>query len=686
MTHNANNRPANRLSKESSPYLLQHQHNPVDWYPWGEEAFARARAENKPLLISIGYSACHWCHVMEHESFSNPEMAKVINETVIPVKVDREERPDVDAIYMNACQAMSGHGGWPLNAFVTPDLKPFFVGTYFPPTDNYGRPGFGSVLQRIREAWALDGKSLVHQAESLHQQLEHFSSSTDSQTLAPDLLETVVRDSASMYDLRHGGFGTAPKFPPDTRLALLLAAYHTHKTQSALDMTVGSLTAMARGGIYDQVAGGFARYSVDAQWLIPHFEKMLYNQALLIPVYVDAWLLTGEPLFNRIARETADWVLRDLTDDSGVFQCAYDADSEGEEGKFYVWTPQQIQELLSAEDARLFNDYYGITPRGNFEHGTSNPHVSVSPEEFAKRHGIDPEQWYTRLNAMRETVRNAREKRVWPGRDDKCLTGWNGLMISALCRLAQATDEPRYSDAATRAATSLLNSQWDGETLLRVWKDGRSSVRGTLEDYAFFTDALIDLYETTFDSQWLQSAKAIATHMIALFSDSADGGFYYTDGTDNTLISRTRDTHDGALPASASIATKALLRLGHFFYDESLTNHAKSALASDGRRANQHPMAYASLVLAYLYAQPDLPEIVITADSYDDARPLLSAIRSQYSPARVIALKLTDNTEDLPITNDRPAGTAAQAYVCRNFTCQAPVTEPEALVRALTLP
>ncbi len=683
MTDDKPNRPPNRLSKESSPYLIQHQYNPVDWYPWGEEAFARARAENKPLLISIGYSACHWCHVMEHESFSNEEIARQINDTVIPVKVDREERPDVDAIYMNACQAMTGQGGWPLNAFVTPDLKPFFVGTYFPPQDNYGRPGFSSVLQRIREAWVTDSRGLMQQAESLHAQFEHFSSSSDAQQLAPELLEDVVRDSASIYDLRHGGFATAPKFPPDTRLALLLAAYSVDGAQSALKMTTGTLDAMAYGGLYDQIGGGFARYSVDAQWLIPHFEKMLYNQALLIPVYADAWLVTGKPLYERIARETADWVLRDLTADNGVFQCAYDADSEGEEGKFYVWTPLQIAEILPQEDAALFCAYYNITSRGNFEHNTSNPNITVPPEEFAASHKMDVQVWLNRLNAMREQVRAARETRVWPGLDDKCLTGWNGLMISALCRIAQAFDDNQYEQAARQAAETLLEKQWDGETLLRVLKDDRSSVRGTLEDYSFFAEALIDLYETTFEMKWLDAAKAISAGMTALFEDKENGGFFYTDGRDTSLISRTRDTHDGALPASASIAVRALLRLGHFYRDAALTETARKALSADGRRANAHPMAYSALVLADLYARPDVPEITIVGQDMHAVKDLVNAVRQSYLPAKILSVSLTSMPNLPPMASDKPATEIAQAYVCRNFVCQPPVTNATELTDLL---
>lgn len=675
--------PENRLARETSPYLLQHKNNPVDWYPWGEEAIQRARAENKPLLISIGYSACHWCHVMEHESFSNPDIAKVINEAVIPVKVDREERPDVDAIYMNACMAMSGQGGWPLNAFVTPDLKPFFAGTYFPPDDRYGRPGFTTVLSKIREAWLFDSAGLKQQAEALHQQLSQFSASAGAaQAVAHDLLADIVRDSESQFDGRFGGFGSAPKFPPDTRLAALLAAHSLMGSPKALSMVTDTLDAMAYGGIYDHIAGGFARYSVDAQWLIPHFEKMLYNQALLIPVYVDAAQVTGNKFYSDVARETANWVLEELTSEEGCFQCAYDADSEGEEGKFVVWTPEQVEAVLGPNEAKLVCEYYGITPGGNFEHGTSNPNVAVAPSEFAARHQMDEAACTERLQAARQKLRAARSTRVWPGLDDKCLTGWNGLMISALCRLNQVTGDTKYLTAAERCASVLVSNQFDGDHLLRVRKDGKSSVRGTLEDYAFFADSLIDLYETSGDERWLEKALELTDRMVALFHDATAGNFFFSDGTDAHLISRTKDTHDGALPSSNSVAVKVLLRLANFTRNERYTDVALRAITAEGRRVNSHPLAYASLVLAELYARPELIQVVLTGENAGALADLKMAVLQSYSPARVVAYAV-GGQRPLPIAEDKPVGAQPEAYVCRNFTCTVPVSTVDELVKAL---
>lgn len=616
---------------------------------------------------------------MERESFEDPEIARIINESVVAVKVDREERPDVDAIYMNACTAMTGHGGWPLNAFVTPDLKPFFVGTYFPPQDNYGRPGFGTVLQKIREAWALDGAALVQQADQLHQQLEQFSRAAPPEGLASGLLEDVIRDSASMYDLRYGGFGQAPKFPPDTRLALLLAAYYESKDESALRMVTGTLDAMAAGGFYDQIGGGFTRYSVDAQWLIPHFEKMLYNQALLIPVYIDAWLVTKNDDYRQIALDTADWVLRDLTSEEGTFQCAYDADSEGEEGKFYVWTPEQVREVIADEnDAQLVCDYYGITKGGNFEHGTSNPNVAVSAKEFVVSHNLSEDEWRRKLGALREQMRLAREKRVWPGLDDKCLVGWNGLMISALCRITQATGEEQYLTAGSRAAEVLLQRQWDGDVLMRVLKGDHTAVRGTLEDYAFFADALLDLYESTFDEKWLEAGRDIAVRMAALFEDPEIGGFFYTDGTDKSLISRTRDSHDGALPAAGSVAVRVLYRLGRFFRDDSLTEIAQRAVASEGKRANSHPLAYASLILSSFYGRPELHEITLTGPDHTSVKELAKAIWTTYLPAKIIAANFGEGSS-VALASEKPVGKKVEGWVCRNMSCLPPVSGVEEL-------
>lgn len=668
------NRPPNRLSQETSPYLLQHQYNPVDWYPWGEEAFEKARKENKPLLISIGYSACHWCHVMERECFENEEIAQIINETVIPVKVDREERPDVDAIYMNACMAMTGHGGWPLNAFVTPDLKPFFVGTYFPPENRSGHPGFPTVLNKIREAWVLESGSLRQQAQMLYDQISQAENiSLNNNDLQLDIERKFIGQSASTFDVRYAGFGGAPKFPPDTRLALLLASGVRLKSDSALNMAYLTLRAMARGGMYDQLAGGFYRYSVDAQWLIPHFEKMLYNQALLIPVYLDAYLISSESEFLACARTTADWVLNDLRSKDGLFYSAYDADSEGEEGKYYVWKPDEIERILGEEDGRLFNSVYGISSEGNFEHGTSNPALQRSFEEK-----LTDADFPAKLNDLKAKLRAEREKRVAPGLDDKCVLSWNALMISALCRLNQITGEANYLHAAEKAMAVIREEFFDGNELKRVSGKGKIYGRGVLEDYAFLSDALIDLYETSFQRDNLELAEVLLEKIVKDFSDNAGAGFFYTDGKDQSLISRTRDDHDGALPGSSSIAVKALYRAGSLLRNEGFIARADKAVKSVAERANQFPSAFASLILATHYKPSTATEISVVGKNREEVSDLIDALHRSYKPGKVISLSTNDSLHSVPMNVEYPTHSNS-VFVCRNTVCLPPVATADEL-------
>ena len=688
-------RRPNRLAGETSPYLLQHAHNPVDWHPWGEEAFAKARSEGKPLLVSIGYSACHWCHVMERESFENPAIAELINRTVVPVKVDREERPDVDAIYMNACVALTGQGGWPLNAFVTPDLKPFFVGTYFPPDDRHGRAGFGRVLERIGEAWEAEREQITRQAEALHAELARAAGGGDRrEDPGADILARAVNEAANHFDIRNGGFGGAPKFPPDQRLALLLAAHHATGSAVALRMTGHTLEAMALGGMYDQLGGGFARYSVDAEWRIPHFEKMLYNQALLVPVYLDAHLATGAPMFRAVAAETLDWVLRDLRAPEGVFFSALDADSEGEEGKYYVWTPAQVEAVLGKDDAELFRAYYDVTDAGNFEHGTSAPRVPQLPDDFAEARGMTVEAWLARLDGMKRRMLAERATRVPPGLDDKAITAWNGLMITALARGWQVLGDPRLLDAATAAAEFILERMRDGDgRLLRVWCKGTARIGAMLEDHAYLCAALVDLYESAPDARWLDAARSVAADLVARFHDRDAGGFFTTDGTDPSLISRGKETHDGALPAAASVAAQALFRIASLTDDAALRAVAESAVRAGGARANMAPGVFASLVLASRFGLPSLPQVVVAGDpAGDDTRALLRAAWRAWLPARVIALAPAGADDAAPaVARGKTPGPdgRARAYLCAGGMCRAPVDTADALaeqLRALAAP
>ena len=689
----------NGLAAETSPYLLQHARNPVDWHAWGEEAFAAARSTDRPILVSIGYSACHWCHVMEHESFEDPETARLMNEAFICVKVDREERPDVDAIYMDACQAMTGQGGWPLNAFVTTDLKPFFVGTYFPPDARYGRPSWRQVLQRISDAWTNERDSLTRDADRMHREFRRAAEAPRPGALDADVLEMSAGEAAANFDQRHGGFGDAPKFPPDQRLALLLAAARLGDAPHATEMAVRTLHAMARGGLYDQIGGGFTRYSVDARWLIPHFEKMLYNQALLVPVYLDAALATGEADFARTAAETLDWCLTDLLSAEGGFQCAYDADSEGEEGKFYVWTPPQVAAALAMggtgpanpADAALCAEYFGITPAGNFEHGTSNPHVPVAHADFAARHGLTADALRAKVEGWRAALLAVRRTRIWPGLDDKVLTGWNGLMITALARGAQALGDDRYRAAADDAADFLMATQFDPATgsLWRVRCKGRSAVAGVLEDYAYLADGLIDLYETTFDSARLTAAAALLDAMRARFEDPEGGGFFFAPADDPHLILRTREPHDGALPSAASVAVRALFRLGALLGRDDFAAVARRALAGEAMRANRFPQAYSSLLLASLHDSDTCPAIVID-DGGDRATgdALVRAAWRTYLPARALVRASAPGVAALPLAEGRLAGSGAPAaaHVCYRGICRLPVHHPDALTALLAGP
>ncbi len=672
---------SNRLAQETSPYLLQHAHNPVDWYPWGQEAVEKARVEQKPLLISIGYSACHWCHVMERESFENPEVARLINETVVAVKVDREERPDVDAIYMQACIAMNGHGGWPLNAFVTPELRPFFVGTYFPPESRGRMPGFMDVLRRIAEVWATDRLGITTQARMLHEGFVRSQSAGDPQELDSNILQRFVDDHARTFDERLGGFGRAPKFPPDTRCGLLLAAARELGSSQALTMATTTLNAMARGGLFDHLGGGFARYSVDAEWLIPHFEKMLYNQALLVPVYADAWLATGNELYRRTVRETLQWCSADLRTPQGTFACALDADSEGEEGKYYVWTPSQVQDVLgNVQEAAYFCRAYGITAEGNFEHGTSNPSLVLDESQLAKSEGGTPEEHRSRLDGLRSRLLQSRRTRVAPGLDDKCLTAWNGLQISALCRSWQVFALDQDLEQARDSARFLLSpSMWNPTTgrLTRVWCKGRPSVDAVLEDYAYLLMGLLDLFECDGTSEWLEPALRLAEVIIQDFEDQDQGGFYSVRDGDHLLVARPRDDQDGALPSPGAVSAQALARLWHLTGRDDFHHSADRAIKAEASKANRFPAAFTSVIQAARWLDPSTPVICVHGGGDEVAgRDLLqTAYHSLLSPRAIVRVD-KEGAAGLSCAQGRTQASQPTAFVCFANTCQAPVHTP----------
>ena len=650
---------SNRLARETSPYLLQHKDNPVDWYPWGEEAQARARAEDRPLLVSIGYSACHWCHVMERESFEDPEIAALMNERFVCIKVDREERPDVDAVCMEACQALTGHGGWPLNAFLTPGLIPFYAGTYFPPQPRGGMPSWHMVLDAVADAWRERREQVERQGAQIARSLAATTRLAPSaEPIRDEHLSAAVAALGSSYDRVQGGFGGAPKFPQASVLEFLLA-------RGERQMALGTLRAMAAGGIYDQIGGGFARYAVDASWTVPHFEKMLYDNALLARSYLHGWQVSQEERMRRVCCETLDWTLREMRGPEGGFYSSLDADSEGVEGKYYVWTVAELRELLG-ELADAAIAYFGATEGGNFEHG-ANVLRADDPE---------PEHW----DEIRARILNARSQRTRPGLDDKRLASWNALMIAALAEAGATLERPDYVRAATAATDFLLSDlrASDGR-LLRTWKDGRAAIDAYLEDHAFLLDALITLYEATFEPRYYGEAIRLADEMIERFADAQHGGFFTTASDQQPLVTRRKDLEDSPVPSGNSAAALSLLRLALLSGEDKYERHALGVLRLLFPPATRYPSAFGHLLQAADFYLAPVREVAIVGP-----RPeaLLRVVRSQYRPHLVLAGGAPNGA--VPLLEGRaPVDGAAAAYVCEHFVCQAPVTTPEDLEAAL---
>ena len=675
------NKPTNRLIDETSPYLLQHAHNPVAWYPWGEEALTKAEAEGKPIFLSVGYSACHWCHVMERESFENEQTAALMNELFVNIKVDREERPDLDAIYMDAVQAMTGQGGWPMSVFLTPDGRPFYGGTYYPPEPRYGMPSFGQVLRSVANAYATDRDKVVGQADRLTEMLNRTGViEASGNDLSTATLDEAVTQLQQHFDSEDGGFGDQPKFPQPMTLDFLM----TQADDDALYMAELTLFKMANGGIYDQLGGGFHRYSVDRYWLVPHFEKMLYDNAQLLRSYVQAWQITGRPLYRRIVEETIDYVLREMTAPAGGFYSTQDADSEGEEGKFFVWTPTEIESVLGPQIAALFQDYYGVTPSGNFE-GKNILNVVKTLEETADRFSASRADAEQALIIGRTTLFDVREQRVKPARDEKILTEWNGLMIHTLAACATALDHDGALAAAERAADFILTNmrQEDGR-LYRGFKDGQARFNAYLEDYAAFIRGLQALYAATFDLRWLGEAQALLDIMYAEFHDAERGGFYQTGVSHEALVVRRKDFIDNAIPSGNSMAAEALLQttalLGN---QEHRQEAARIFLLMEAAMARQ-PTGFGRMLGALdQYLAPSM-EIAIVGDPEDEAtQALLHEVRKRYLPHAVVALKKPDEESLLPVFEGRGmVDGKPTAYVCENYVCQLPVTTPEEL-RAL---
>ena len=664
----------NRLARETSPYLLQHAHNPVDWYPWGEEAFARARAEDKPLLLSVGYSACHWCHVMERESFEDDDIAGVMNRHFVNVKVDREERPDVDQIYMEAVQSMTGHGGWPMTVFLTPEGVPFYGGTYFPPTDRHGLPGFPRLLEAIADAWRSRRAEVVASGQKLTAQLGQGARLRGASTdLSEEMLSSAFEALSSQFDEEFGGLGGAPKFPQPMIWEFVLRFWKRTGNPYAKRMVHTTLIRMARGGMYDQLGGGFARYSVDARWLVPHFEKMLYDNAQLASLYLHAWLAFGDPECRRVCEETLDYVLREMTDPSGGFYSAQDADSEGHEGKFFVWTPEEIRAVLGdGADAAL--EYWGLNHGVNFE-GTNILYLPGEP---------DP----ARMAAARQALYDARERRVHPGRDDKVLASWNGLMALALADAGRALGREDYVQAAARNVDFVLRAMRENGRLLRTWKGGQAKLLGYLEDYAMVAAALLAVWEATFERRWLNEARTLADDMLRLFwSDEVEG--FYDTGTDHeTLIVRPRNLFDNAVPCGSSVAIEVLLRLTELTGERRYEERALRALRPLGDLMAKHPSGFGRFLCALDFEIGPRVEVALVrpATMSDGLAPLLEETFGRYLPNRVVAGGVAGDpaAQSLPLLAGREAiGGKPTAYVCRNYACDLPVTDRAALRRQL---
>ena len=717
----------NRLAREKSPYLLQHARNPVDWYPWGKDAFEKAKKENKPIFLSIGYSTCHRCHVMERESFEHEGIAELLNRHYVPIKVDREERPDIDQIYMAAIQALTGSGGWPLSVFLTPDGKPFTGGTYFPPEDSGGRAGMKTLLPRIAALWKEKRAEVESAGAQIVDLLKSHTTSAgalapmgesgavqdilnpdgrphsplmgecgragtkDSPVPAENLLTKAFQQFEAHFDSEHGGFGRAPKFPRSHELSFLLRHWKRTGDPAALEMTAATLDFMARGGIYDHLGGGFHRYSTDERLLVPHFEKMLYDQALLAVTYLEAYAAAKKNFYAETAEDVFRYVLRDMTHPEGGFYSAEDADSEGEEGKFYVWHPEEILRILGEETGRLFNEIYGVAAEGNFESGTSILHLRRPPEYYAEEKKMEAGRLKTILKEAREKLFAARKKRVPPSKDDKILVSWNGLMISALARGAQVLNRAAYAEAAGRAAEFILGKMQADGRLLHRFRDGEAAIPAFQDDYAFFAAGLLDLYEATLEVRWLEEALRLARQMVELFWDEAGGGFFYRAADAEELITRSKEYYDGAVPSGNSAAALLLLKLSRITADTSLGERAERTLSSNLENLEEYPMGFPQMLTALDFALGPSGEIVLAGrKEAPDFQAMLRLIHGMFLPRHVVihhpegaeAGRIEALARD--IAPQKMIEGRAAAYVCENYRCKAPVSHRQELEKILS--
>ncbi|MBW1859209.1 MAG: thioredoxin domain-containing protein [Deltaproteobacteria bacterium] len=683
---------ANRLIGEKSPYLLQHADNPVDWYPWGEEAFERARKEDKPIFLSIGYATCHWCHVMAHESFEDEDVARLLNQHFVAIKVDREERPDIDKIYMHVCQSLTGSGGWPLSVFMTPERKPFFAGTYFPKSNRLGMPGFMDILEQVAAMWQNDRASILRSSEAITGAIQPGS---DSEKLAqPVTVETLKKGYTQLsrvFDPGWGGFGASPKFPTPHHLTALLRWHKRSGDAEALEMVEVTLNAMRNGGIFDQIGFGFHRYSVDNKWLVPHFEKMLYDQALLAMAYLEAYQVTGKTEFAQVAREIFAYVLRDMTAPEGGFYSAEDADSEGKEGLFYVWTPQEVKKHLGEKTGDIFCRFYGIAEGGSFEEGLSIPHKRIPLQAFATRGGLGVQELEAILEGARKNLFDVREKRIHPLKDDKILTSWNGLMIAALAKGHQVLGDQAYADAGRKAAGFIaMNLKTPEGRLLRRYRQGDAAYAGYLDDYAFLVWGLIELYEATFDVSYLEEAITLNQAMIDIFWDEEGSGLYFTGTGNEQLITRSKDLYDGALPSGNSVAALNFLRLGRMTGNVELEKRADELTRAFSTQIQEQPIAYTQMLNALGFMIGPSQEVVIAGDpGLETTQAMVNVVRSKFLPNKVFLLHPDGNDGKRlvaisPFLKDMVSiGNQPTAYVCEQYACQTPIQDVGKLASVL---
>jgi uncharacterized protein YyaL (SSP411 family) len=686
----------NRLINEKSPYLLQHADNPVNWYPWGDEAFEKAKREDRPIFLSIGYSTCHWCHVMEHESFEDEQVAKLLNETFVCIKVDREERPDVDDVYMTVCQMITGSGGWPLTIFMTPDKIPFFAGTYMPKENRFGRPGLMEIVPRVREMWNEQRDQLIASANKIGEALTQVSDSVSTSDLRKEVLEEAYGQFQRNYDPRFGGFGRAPKFPSAHNLMFLLRYWKRTDEKHALEMVETTLQKMRQGGIFDQIGFGFHRYSTDQEWLVPHFEKMLYDQAILAMAYTEGFQATGNESYKTTAQEIFTYVLRDMTDEKGGFYSAEDADSEGEEGKFYVWTESEIREILGNDEADLFSKAYNVEPDGNFRDeatqkgtGTNILHFANSLNEIAQELGLGPSQLKIKLESIRKKLFEVREKRIHPLKDDKILADWNGLMIAALAKAGRAFNEGAYTKAAQKSAAFILNEMRDKNgRLFHRYRQGEAGIPSYLDDHAFFIWGLLELYETTFKTDYLKTAIELNEIVGKHFWDEKNKGFYFTADDGEKLPVRKKEIYDGAMPSGNSVMMLNLVRLARVTGNEEFENRANQIGRTFSTQITQNSNAHTMLLSAFDFAVGPSFEVAVVGDpAKADTREMLAALNKKFIPNMITLLVAEDGsaisdiaqfTEDFASIEGK-----ATAYVCSNFQCELPTTDVKKMLNLL---